>query len=551
MVMTTVQAQPFNWQWAYSDTATLSSPNVADMVTDAMGNTYVFGQYYGSVSFGGLAALNSLGQSDLFIVKYDNAGSAIWATSAGGTDFDVPQDIAVDGSGNVYITGWFHSDPINFGGTTHNVVGQRDIYVARIDGNSGGFVWSNRYGSNDFQNGHLEAGNAIACDASGNVYVSGGFRYTLDVTGLPTLQGCSQYYTGFLLKVDPNGTGIWSRRTDCTKHWSYGASEGQQLEISPGGHLYLGLRARGDTIFFETDTIINQQISGQAHDALLASYDLNGNYQWVRGIGGYGYDDVQALASDAQGNCYIALHREGSYGYLGIPGIAISGNLGTYKNVVLKYTVNGDLLWGTRMGNSTYDHDIEAMQLESDDKLLVAGWHQGNFQFDSIMPTVGINGNYGIWLARYDSSSVLQEYFNTRSSSPRGFRGIGMDALGNTYLVGYFRDSLQIPGLPLMDYSAGTTAMFLTRFGAITTTIAPIPTRTSGVTIYPVPSDNMVHLQAESPFSKVTVYTATGALVREVRVRGTRTTFRDLASGYYVAAVEQEGRVERVAFIVR
>lgn len=508
-----VQAQPFNWQWSVTDTASLSSPDVAGMATDDLGNSYVFGQFYGTVSFGGLAPLTSMGQSDLFVVKYDNTGTALWSTSAGGTDFDISKDIAIDGIGNVYITGWFHSPTIDFGSATLTVVGQRDIYVARLNGSDGTFVWGQRYGSNDFQSGHIENGNAIACDDMGNVYISGCFKYTLDVPGLPTLQGCSQYYNSFLMKLDPTGAGIWSRRTDCTKHWSYGAVEGQELIVSPGGHLYLGLRGRGDTIFYETDTLLNQQTSGQAHDGVLARYDLNGNYHWSRGIGAYGYDDVQALAADGQGNCFIAMHREGGYGYLGIPGITYAGNMGGFKNVVLKYDVDGDLLWGTRMGNSTWDHDIGAMQLENDHQLLVAGWGKGNFQLDTLTPVTGNPGINLIWLARYDSSSVLQEYFVARHAYPRGFRGMGLDALGNTYLAGYFQDSLKLPGLPVMDYgNASTGAMFLTRFGAISTGI-PAVEQSNDLQLYPVPSNGSFTVRSVEPFTEINIYNAVGALV--------------------------------------
>ncbi|HRH39934.1 MAG TPA: hypothetical protein PK760_16405, partial [Flavobacteriales bacterium] len=341
------------------------------------------GSFYGTVTFGSLPALTSVGQSDVFVVKYDNQGVPQWSVRAGGTNFDDPYDLAIDSAGGVFITGYFQSATAAFGTTTLNLTGVMDIYVAKLNAADGSWLWANRYGSNDFQSGHVEWGKAVACDAGGNVYVSGCFKYSLQVPGLAQLDGCSQYYNSFLMKLDGNGNGIWSRRPDCGHQWIYSASEGQVLTVGHDGMLYAGYRARGDTIFYETDTLLNSWNAAGTHEGVVAKYDLDGNYQWSRVIGGYGYDDVQALATDAEGHVYIAMHREQQYN-LGLVGIDVSGNLGIYRNVILKTDADGNFIWGTRIGNSTYDHDIQAMLLEAPDKLLVGGWHQGNFEIGGI-----------------------------------------------------------------------------------------------------------------------------------------------------------------------
>ena len=543
LFFTAANAQPFTWNWSVSDTSTLSTPDVQGMATDALGNSYITGQFYGTASFGNLPPITSVGQSDVFIVKYDNSGTALWAMHGGGTDFDDPSDLALDAEGNVLITGTFYSPTATFGADTHTRVGAMDIFVAKVNGADGSFLWSHRFGSNDFQSGHAEHGNAVACDSDGNIYLSGAFKYTLEVVGLPTLDGCSQYYTSFLMKLDPDGNGIWSRRTDCTRHWSYGAVEGQQLTISSAGDLYLGLRARGDTIFYETDTIINQQLSGQAHDVILAKYDLDGNYQWARQIGGYGYDDAQALAADAEGNIYIAVHREGSYGYLGIPGIDFSGSLGTYRNVVLKYTAEGNLLWGVRLGNSTYDHDIEAMLLEGPEQIVVAGWHQGNFQFDDVVPNPGTGGSYGLFVARYDSSGVLGDYHAARYQYPRGIRGMGCDGGGNLYLAGYFQDSLSFPGLPVMDLAtSSSSALFVARSGNFPTSLTERNAATS--MCYPNPSNGTFTMQSEQPFTELRIVNTLGAVVYHERFAPTTSHALELVpQGVFAYSLLHKGSV--------
>ncbi len=506
-------AQPFNWQWSVRDTATLSSPDIMGFATDALGNSYVTGAFYGTASFGALPPLTSAGQSDVYVVKYDNQGVALWSVRAGGPDFDNPYDLALDGNDGVVITGYFQSTAAVFGGTTLGKVGSMDVFVAKLSATDGSWSWAQRYGSNDFQSGQVEWAKAIACDDTGNIYVGGCFKYTLDVVGLPSLQGCSQYYNSFVLKLDPNGNGIWSRRPDCGEQWSYSASEVQALAVGDDGMLYAGFRARGDTLFFEGDTLLNIQTSGQTHDVVIVKYDLNGAPQWTKVIGGYGYDDAQVLRADADGHLYAAIHREGSYGQLGVPNIDISGNFGTYKNVILKMDADGDFIWGTRMGNSTYDHDIEAMELEAPDKLLVGGWHQGNFTIGGITPNAGTTGSYGFFLARFDSSSALLHVQAQRYSYPRGIRGLGLDDGGNIYAGGYFQDSLALPGVPVMQLAnASAGAMFVARSGSFPTVVAE-PEAFGGAVAYPVPGHGAVTLTAGEPFDAVRVTDPLGRTV--------------------------------------
>ena len=155
---------------------------------------------------------------------------------------------------------------------------------------------------------------------------------------------------------------------------------------------------------------------------------------------------------------------------------------------------------------------------------------------------MGIGLVVGIWVARYDSSKVLQEYFTSRNNQPRGFRGIGMDGGGNTYLAGYFADSLSLPGLPLMDYDSFTGAMFLTRIGDISTSIttAEVPEE---VEIYPVPSSGMITVRSSKPFTGVAIHDAMGAQIHEDSFSPrTIHTFQLDRSGYYACTVFNNDR---------
>ncbi len=538
-------AQPFNWQWSVRDTATLATPDVQGFATDALGNSYATGTFYGTATFGNTTPITSVGQGDVFVVKYDNQGVALWAVRAGGNDFDYPFDLAIDGSGGVFITGAIESPNAVFGGTTLTLIGQMDVFVAKLSAVDGSFQWAQRYGNNDFQANAREWGKAIACDATGNVYVSGCFDDYFTVAGLTQLQGCSHYYDSFLLKLDTDGNGIWSRRPDCGRQWIYSASEGQVLTVGADNMLYAGWRIRGDTIFYETDTLLNSWNGAGTHEGVVAKYDLDGNYHWSRVIGGYGYDDVKALEADADGHLYIAMHRETDYN-LGLVDIEVAGNLGIYRNVILKTNADGEFIWGTRLGNSTYDHDIEAMALEGDETLLVAGWHRGNFEIGGIVPNPGTGGSYGLYLARFDSSKALLNIHASRYTYTRRMLGLGRDEGGNIYVAGGFQDSLSFPGLPVMDLAnASNAALFVARSGDFNTAVIPPFAATTCIRAFPSPTSDLFTVESAEAFDAIQWFDITGRKVDEHRFVPARTQYvRPEACGALTFVLWREG--ERV-----
>ncbi|MEE9423975.1 MAG: SBBP repeat-containing protein [Methylococcales bacterium] len=150
----------------------------AGIAMDSSGNAYITGDFSGIATFGsgdaGETMLTSDNNSnDLFIAKYTTSGDLVWAKRAGGTDLDSGNGIAVDDSGNAYITGIF-SDTATFGlGATDETMlssdGFRDIFAAKYTAD-GELVWAKRAGGTGF-----DEGNDIAVDDMGIAYVTGSF----------------------------------------------------------------------------------------------------------------------------------------------------------------------------------------------------------------------------------------------------------------------------------------------------------------------------------------------------------------------------------------
>lgn len=211
--------------------------------------------------------------------------------------------------------------------------------------------------------------------------------------------------------------------------------------------------------------------------------------------------------------------------------------------MILKTNADGDFIWGTRIGNSSYDHDIEAMELENAESLLVAGWYRGNFEIGGIVPDNGSVGQYGHYLARFDSSNALLDIHTSRFTYARGVRGVGIDEGGNIYIAGFFQDSLSFPGLPVMDLAnASNGAMFVARSGDFNTGVDAESEANDGVSIYPMPSSGRFTIRSEQPLTELRITNALGELVlREIFPTSTLRSVELPGSGVYFYTLFSNG----------
>lgn len=146
-----------------------------------------------------------------YIAKYTTTGSLAFEKQFAGTSNITSCLIAVDGSSNVYATGFFNNtmdfDP---GAGTVNLTsnGSTDIYLAKLDG-SGNFVWVKQIGGTS-----LDAAGPIAVDPDGNIILSGGFQGTADLDpGSGQLNFTPVGSTdGFIIKVNNTGDLIWAKQ---------------------------------------------------------------------------------------------------------------------------------------------------------------------------------------------------------------------------------------------------------------------------------------------------------------------------------------------------
>jgi len=193
---------------------------------DSDSNIYIIGNFYSStIDFGG-GTLTNAGYQDIFLAKFDSNGNHLWSKSFGGSSYDYGQSVSVDSSGNVYITGWFESSTIDFGGGTLTNAGGWDIFLAKFDSN-GNHLWSKRFGGSSD-----DLGSSVSVDSSGNVYITGWFwSSTIDFGGGALINvGLNDI---FLVKFDNNGNHKWSKRFG-GGDWD----EGYSVSVDISGNVY-------------------------------------------------------------------------------------------------------------------------------------------------------------------------------------------------------------------------------------------------------------------------------------------------------------------------
>lgn len=212
-----------------------------------------------------------------------------WIKRYSGPEYgSLAQDVTLDASGNVYITGLSAGS-----GTGYD--------YATIKYNAAGVeVWAKRYnGSGD---GNDEANN-IVVDGLGNVYVTGyslGNGITPDIT---------------TIKYSPAGNQLWVRRYKGSADIFNRAAS---LALDASGNIYVSGTSQGD---------------GSGDDFAIVKYNAAGNELWVRRYTGSGNarDKLAALAIDSSGNVYVTGYSTGSNGW-------------SFTGVLIKYNAAGTQL---------------------------------------------------------------------------------------------------------------------------------------------------------------------------------------------------------------
>ncbi len=323
-----------------------ASDNAVGVAVDASGNVYITGDFAGTATFGTFSLTNSSFSFDAFVAKLNSSGVYQWVTRAGGvTGSDSGKDVAVDASGNVYVTGNFGSSTATFGTISRNLIGVADGFVAKLNG-SGVFQWVETVsstGSDDV--------SGVAVDGSGNVVVTGRFSGVvfLDLFGL-TSAGSTDAFVG---KLDPAGAWQWAIGAGGTSFDS-----GTALAVDASGSVYVAGEFQSLTATFGGITLVNSNSipTTFASDAFVAQLAPDGGWQWVQQTGGASSESARGLAVDAAGYVYIAGIFQGTAATFGATSLSNSGGASTADAFTAKLTAaTGAWKWAVGAGGTDFD----------------------------------------------------------------------------------------------------------------------------------------------------------------------------------------------------
>jgi hypothetical protein len=241
------------------------------VAVDASGNVYVTGYTLGSMD-----GNTSAGGKDIFLVKYDSAGTKQWTSQWGTASDDTGYGVAVDTIGNVYVTGYTMG---SMDGNTS--AGGMDMFLVKYDA-AGTKQWTRQLGTTSG-----DEGNAVAVDAGGNVFVTGSTAGDLD----GNTNASAGYYDMFLVKYDAAGTKQWTRQLGTTS-----GDEGYGVAVNAGGNVFVTGFTYGG---------MDGNTNAGDYDMFLVKYNAAGTKQWTRQLGTTLQDRGLGVAVDAGGNVFV------------------------------------------------------------------------------------------------------------------------------------------------------------------------------------------------------------------------------------------------------
>ena len=357
-----------------------------------------------------------------------------WVKQAGGTNQDIQTGFAVDGSGNIYLTGSFQ-DTATFGeeGNQKTLIsrGLDDIFVAKYN-TAGELVWAKQAGG-----AYSDYGFMIAIDGNGNSYVTGwlgggGVTFGAGEANETILTGRSTATDIFVAKYGPNGELLWARQAGSPSFIFVSL-----ISVDGSGNSYV-MSFFNDTVTFAAGETNEKTLTSRgSSDIFVAKYDTYGVLVWAIQIGGTDHEQSGWIAVDDGGNSYVT----GMFN-----GTATFGEGGNQKTLesrglddifVAKYDTAGGLVWAKQAGGAN-DELGGWISVDGSGNSYVSGAFYGTATFgegiSQITLTSAVKDNF---VAKYNTNGGLVWAKQVDVNYNYGLV-IAADGSGNIYMTGPF-----------------------------------------------------------------------------------------------------------------
>jgi len=375
----------------------------------------------------------------------------VFSTYLGGSGIDQAWGIAVDGSGNSYVTGPTSSPNFPVVASTSTAVSYQKVFVSKFEP-TGQLVFSAIIGGNSY-----DYGVGINLDAGGNILVTG----TTQSSNFP-IYPANAFQTAlgnggsaFVLKLSPSGQMLGSTFLGGQVYGAYAntcpygsSADAFGVGVDPSGDIYV----TGEVCItdFPTRNAISSRLIGQ--DACFVT-ELDPTLTtavYSTYLGGVNYDWCNDIAVDSAGNAYVA-------GNSSSPGLATPGAFQTQLSgasneghgfVAKLQAGGGSLVYYTYLGGSNADY-INRMAIDAAGDVYVAGWTQSDdfplknalqssyngAASGAMLPYGGDGGDGFITEVNPTGTGLVYSTYFGGDGIDSAY-GIAVDAAGNTYVGG-------------------------------------------------------------------------------------------------------------------
>lgn len=499
----TARAQTPGWTFVH---AIHDLNGVMDVATDPSGNYYVTGRFYNSLTLGA-TQLSAPGLC-LYIAKCKPSGEVLQVTKVLASVDAIPYSLAVDASGEAYVTGAFRGTLID--GTGRQLTSRtqqdgqpgEDVFILK-SGRNGTVQWLRQISSTRpyYYYYSSNQGQSIAVDHAGNSYVTGTVSGTT-VQFDPKTTFSDRYSQAFLASYSAKGELRWARVVEGVTpqgpDFTPGSmSNGGAVVVNQSGEVYLSGTTYGGWRL-DGSTVLHADYSNNVY---LARFEATkGRLLWANATPGVG--DGRSLALAGKGEVYLA---DSFYGTVRFGSSTLTSQ-GSTDIFVARYDDKGRALYAASLGTATGDYPGDLAADASSGRVFLTGVRNLSTDFPSTSQA---------FLTGLDPQLRTLKTELVGGPGTSSGAGLALDKHNNIYTTGIFTGTAEFGSLTV---SSPYTAAYVARYGSHQTRPAS-PKTNQAVNIYPNPASSHFRLTlenaADNPPVRATLYNSFGQAITE------------------------------------
>ncbi len=356
--------------------------------------------------------------------------SLSYATYLGGSAEDEAFAIALDGSGNAYVTGQTKSP--SFGGKSAGP--NFDVFVTKINSTGTALVYTDILAATGTGSGDC-SGNAIAVDSTGNAYAAGSATQ-----GFPTLSAFQTIFGGggstgtptdaFVLKLNPSGTLVYS-----TYLGGDGDDSANGIAVDGSGNAYVAGGTQSTN--FPLKSAIQSSHSGD--DAFVTKVDSTGtSLGYSTYLGGSSTNVATGIALDSSSNAYVTGITDSS-DFPTTSGDAQTTYGGADDGFVTEVKADGSAwVYSTYIGGSGTDDALGIAVDAAGEAYVTGSTNSSNFPTaNAAQAALGGNSATNVFVAKLSAGGtafLFSTYYGGNLDDAGA--GIALDSFGDAYVTG-------------------------------------------------------------------------------------------------------------------